>query len=415
MAIVAGATLGLIAVGMGASPASAHEAFVGGKANCDTSSGQYVVQWTITNDYGDDAVRGRVNALPEGTIVDLDREIPGNSSITGIQRVPGNSRFAGIELEQVSWEDGHVQRRGLDKTISLPGNCSNTKPPAPPKPPAQPKPNPGCVAPADAEFSHKFDGAKGTATVSLDGDKPLCRGGDQGFALASYTSSKAPGAQLKKFDSADGVISPQKKSIDLKVDLPPCYLKVYLVWDKGVINPITATDKYGDRILGSVGKPGSLSKGSIGLFEGGTADCDSKPSVTFENTCDNVTITLINDGTLPVQFNGFTKIGDGAFQPVPKPITVDPGKKATFAVEPVQPGLSVKVTSGAFTQEHSWAAPEECAAPSPSEGTATPSPGSGGGLPVTGAGLGGLIAAALVATGLGAALVVLARRRRRVA
>jgi len=411
IAVVAGATLGLIAVGLFAAPASAHDAAISGKANCDTSTGQYIVRWTVTNDFRDNATRGRVNALPEGTSVDLDREIPGYSTIEGIQRVPGNATDAGLQIDMVRWDDGYEQRGGLEQRIRLPGNCSTPKPPNYLKPPT----NPDCVAAEDAKFSHEFNGAAGTATVSLDGKKPLCKGGDQGFALISYTASKASGAQLKKFDSAVGTISPQKSSIDFKVDLPPCYLKVYLVWDRDIIDPITATEKYGDRILGSIGKPGSESKGKPGLFEGGTSECGSKPSVTFENTCKNVTITLVNDGTLPAQFNGFTKVDDGPYQSVPKPFTVDPGKKATFAVEPVTPGLSVKVTSGSFTQEHTWAAPEACATPSASEdeGEPSPNPGSGGGLPVTGAGLGGLIAAALVVTGLGVAMVVMARRRRR--
>ncbi len=412
MAILAGAAVGLIAVGAFAAPASAHQATIRGNANCDTSRGEYVVTWTVSNDFRSTATRGRVNALPEGSTVDLGRDIPGYGSITGTQRVPGTSRFAGIELDYIMWRsDDHVQRDGLRKVISLPANCSVPKPPPGDKPPAPKPPNTDCVGAEVATFSHTFDGAKGTATVKLNGNKPLCKGADQSFALISYTVAKEPAGQEKKFDSVTGTISPKKKSVDFKVKLPPCALKVYLVFDKDVIDTISATENYGDRVLGSKGKPGSLSTGVLGTYTGAGAECGGKPAVTFENTCENVTITLINDGTEPAQFNGFTKIGDGAYQPVPKPFTVDPGKRATFAVEPVKPGLSVKVTSGSFSQEHTWAAPEECA--EPSGGTEpSPTPGEGGGLPVTGAGLGGLIAAALAVTGAGAAMVILARRRR---
>ncbi len=421
LAVLAGATLGLIAVGAIASPASAHNASIQGRAECVSATGQYVITWTISNDYRQTAFRGRVNALPEGSTVDLpQREIRPYGSIQGVQRLPGNATAAGIELSKVSWEDGTVQDRNLRKVIRLAGTCSKPKPPASPpvtKPPGTPPPT-DCV-PADAvEFTHTFNGATGTATVSLDGAKPVCAGGDQGFALISYTSSKVPGAALKKFDSATGVISPAKKKIDLKVKLPPCYTKVYLVWGTAIIDPISTTgEKYGDSVLGSVGKPGINSKGPLGFFDGGSAECAARPSVAFANTCDNVTITLINDGTQPAVFVGASKVGDGAYKPFSDPVTVDPGKRASLGVNPALPGLSVKVTSGTFSQEHSWTAPAACVTPSPSEEEEPPNstPGAGGGLPVTGAGLGGLIAAALAATGLGVALVVLARRRRRLA
>jgi hypothetical protein len=409
--------LGLIAVGAIASPASAHTASIQGRANCETATGQYVITWTISNDFRQSAYRGRVNALPEGSIVALpDREIRPYGSIQGVQRLPGNSRSAGIELDRVTWEDGTVQDRDLRKMIRLAGNCGkvtvppgtpNTKPPAPPA---------NCVPADKVEFTHTFNGATGTATVSLDGKKPVCAGGDQSFALISYTSSKVPGAALKKFDSSAGVISPKLSKLALKVKLPPCYTKVYLVWGSAIIDPITTTGaKYGDSVLGSIGKPGNGSKGPVGVYEGGSAECTARPSVTFANTCDNVTISLINDGIQPAVFVGASKVGDGAYKPFSDPVTVDPGKKATLGVNPALPGLSVKVTSGTFSQEHSWTAPAACANPSPSdeEESPSPSPGAGGGLPVTGAGLGGLIAAAIVATGLGTALVVLARRRRR--
>ena len=416
LVVLAGATLGLIAVGAIASPASAHTASIQGRAECDKASGQYVITWTLSNDYRETAYRGRVNALPEGSIVDLpQREIRRYGSIQGVQRLPGSATFAGIEFDKVTWADGAEQRRDLRKMIRLAGTCAKPQP-KPPAPPATTKPPADCVAADKVEFSHTFNGATGVATVSLDGTKPVCAGGDQGFALISYTASKTPNAPLKKFDSSAGVISPTRSKLDLKVKIPPCYTKVYLVWGTSIIDPINATgEKYGDTVLGSVGKPGSSSKGPVGVYEGGSAECTARPSVTFENTCDNVTVTLINDGIQPAVFVGASKIGDAAYKPFSDPVTVDPGKKATLGVNPATPGLSVKVTSGTFSQEHSWTAPEACASPSPSEEEEPPAddPGAGGGLPVTGAGLGGLIAAALVATACGTALVVLARRRRR--
>jgi hypothetical protein len=268
--------------------------------------------------------------------------------------------------------------------------------------------------PADkVAFTHVFNGAAGTATVKLDGGKPVCKGGDQDFALISYTASKVPGSPLKKFDADSGIISPKKSSVDLKVTLPPCYSRVYLIWGKDIIDPITDKgEKYGDAILGSIGKPGNGSEGPIGVFDGGAAECATKPSVTFENTCENVTITLINDGTLPATFVGASKVGDAPYTPFSKPATVDAGKRATLGVDAFD-GLSVKVTSGGVSLEHTWTAPEACTTPSPSDEPPSPTPGAGGGLPVTGAGLGGLIAASLAATAVGAVLVVLARRRRR--
>lgn len=412
LGLAAAATIGLFAVGVLATPASAHKATVRGSAQCETSSGQYIVTWTVYNDHRNTASRGRVSTYPEGAdVINLPREIPAHGSIQAIQRVPGNATAASLVLDRVVWQrDGYEQGR-TSGAVQLDGRCGAT-PPDQPKPPGQPKPPTDCVAAENAEFSHTFNGPGGAATVRLDGDKPLCKGGDQPFALISYTASKLPGAPLKKFDAATGVISPAKKSIDLKVDLPPCYLKVYLVAGTEIIEQITPSAQYGDRILGSVGKPGNGSKGPLGLFEGGTAECGTKPSVSFENTCENVKVTLINDGTLPAVFVGASKVGDAAYTPFAKPVTVDAGKRATLGVDGRE-GLSVKVTSGTFSQEHSWTAPESCTTPSPSTEPPTPTPGAGGGLPVTGTSLGTLIGAALLVTGAGVGLVVLARRRRR--
>jgi len=424
LVVAVGTTIGLLSVGALASPASAHEADIRGEAVCE-SNGEYKITWTVTNDFPGTAVRGRVQVTPEGTSVDLPRNIPPGSSrnpssITGVQRVPGDTRFAELELDRVTWpDDDYVQEDGLSGRVRLEGTCSPQQPPTTPPTTQPPNPPAECVSPEAASFSHTFNGAGGAATVSLAGPKPLCEGAQQDFSLISYTASKEPGAVQEKFDSATGVVDKNRRTVNLKVDLPPCFTKVYLIFGSKQINPITATgEQYGDTILGSVGKPGKLSKGPKGEFTGGTVECDGTPSATFANTCENVTITLINDGIKPAEFTGAAKVGDAAYQPFGKPVIVQPGKKESFVV-PGQPDLSVKVTSGEFSKEHTWSAPEGCdsATPGPEESEVvdSPEPGAGGGLPVTGASVGGLIAAALAATGLGVALVIMARRRRRAA
>jgi hypothetical protein len=424
--LVAGVSLGLVAVGVAASPASAHYAQISGTAVCKTSTGKFEITWKVTNDYPSPARLDGISAAPDGTSVSLPSRIDaaphrGHTSVTGVQTVPGDSKFGAIRIDKVRWEDGHVQR-DVSGGVRLDGNCRKTQPPVPPKPvppkPEPPKPQPSppnaCVPLNKAAFTHKFDGAAGTASVTLTGKK-LCGGKKQPFSLISYTQPPAPGGAEKKFDSATGTVSNQERTTSLKVKLPPCGVSVYLVWGDRIVDELTAQNQYGDRILGSPGKPGSQSEGPLGRYAGPRDACTDKPEVSFSDSCEGVGITLINRGAIPAQFFGESKVGDGPYKPFDKPVTVAPGAEEKMSIKG-SPGLTVRVTAGSTVNaEHRWSAPANCTPPA-STPPSPPPPGGGSGtpsLPVTGVSLGLMIAGALAATGAGVALVMLSRKRRR--
>src|SRR4030095_6201993 len=113
-----------------------------------------------------------------------------------------------------------------------------------------------------------------------------------------------------KYDADTGSINSNNREIALDVDVPPCFMQVDLVWGAEILDSIVeGGPRYGKRILGSNGAPGNQSKGPWGGYNGGRATCGSKPSVEFESTCDEVVVTLANEGTLPAVFSAERKIG----------------------------------------------------------------------------------------------------------
>jgi hypothetical protein len=412
MALAASAVIGLLSIGVLATPASAHDAKIRGTAVCETKTGQYIVSWKVFNDFPEDMRLEGVSGSP--TRVSMPGVVPASHGrddtfVTGTQRVPGNAVGAAVRIERVRWDDGYEQDNVVGG-VRLAGTCKSAQRP-PQNPPPGSKP---CVTPAKAKYTHVLDGAKGTAKVTMTGAKPLCKGAKQPFALISYTAPATPGVPEVKFDSATGTIDSKSSTTTLTVNLPPCATKVYLVWDATVIEKLTPTSVYGGRVLGSPGAPGNQSKGAPGVYTGGNGECGDKPSVTFEDSCKGVDITLVNGGSTPAEFFGEAKVGEGDYQPFDKPVTVAPGKSETMFIKGAK-GLTVRVTSGAtINSEHRWVPPASCTVPGtgpkpPAEG------GASGGLPVTGVSITIMVISALLATGLGVGLVMLARRRREAA
>lgn len=261
MGLFAAAAIGLFGAFLLASPASAHDAAVKGTAACQ-ADGSYTVTWTIGNDWKDAASISDVKAAP----VDLKSavgDVAANSSTTATQAgVPASAKEATLAFT-ATWQDGvKVHKSG---TVKLPGSCT---------------PKPDCVSAAAASYQHTFDGAKGTATVSLADGQKLCKDSSQDFSLASYTAQSAGdfASSLPQtlFDQDSGTIDATHTSITLNVKLPDCYLQVDLIWGgKSEVLPgfTKGSPTYGSKVLGSKAAPGNLSKGVFGAYHGGTTAC----------------------------------------------------------------------------------------------------------------------------------------------
>lgn len=419
--LVAGLSLGIGAVLVAAAPASAHYSRINGAPICKPS-GEAEITWTVTNDYRSPLRLEGVSASPAGSHLNLPDRVEaarrnGEASASGTQLVPAGTQNVTLHVDQIVWQDGWVQR-DVSASVHLVHACGTGTQPPPDQPPAghHPKPSPSpsplppvkCVPLKRAHFSHVFDGPAGTATVKLVGKK-LCDDAKQPFSLISYKQPATPGGPQVKFDSSTGTVSNATPSTSLTVKLPPCGAAVHLIWGDKILGQLTSTANYGDLVLGSKGKPGSQSAGPLGNYEAPATACTDKPAVAFADSCTGVEITLSNTGTIPAEFFGESKVGNGDYKPFDKPVTVAPGKTATMAIKAAA-GLSVRVTSGSTVNaEHKFAAPANCTKP-----TAPPAPPASGSpsLPVTGASVTILIVAALVLFGGGAALIVVTRRRR---
>lgn len=141
------------------------------------------------------------------------------------------------------------------------------------------------------------------------------------------------------------------------------------------------------------------------------------PSVSFVASCDGVSVKLFNaaDATKDAEF---VVTGDEGFS---EARTVAPDGDDSVDV-PAANAANVTVTEGGAALEggtFNWVKPEECVEPSPEPEPEpspapeeSPEPGEGGGLPVTGASTGVVAGIALLLVAFGAAMYLVARRRR---
>ncbi|GGR71115.1 hypothetical protein GCM10010169_13580 [Micromonospora fulviviridis] len=364
LAVLGAALLGLAGAVAVSTPASAHHTTITATSACDQLTGERVLTWTVENSEQDKAatlqqvtpnpktdVTVAVEGAPaiplEGTVV------PDGDSVQAVQRVPGDTRSASLTIYAL-WK-----KNGKDHTDTGTVDLARDAPCAP---------APKCVDLDKATYSHTFDGPKGTATVKLDGDLPLCGDGRQWFTLVSYFAPRPRFAtpQYVHGTPASDWIGGTKTAIDLKVDLPDCNTQVDLIWGDAsqVIDPLTEDGKrYGNLKLGSPGAPGSRSHGPQGWYNGGSRSC-TNPASLFTANCDGtVTVALSNDGSLsryPVEFevrgaNGWSK-----------KVTVEPGKANTDTVVPAANAGTVEVlVDGKVLDKgsYSWQRPEDCALP----------------------------------------------------
>jgi hypothetical protein len=113
---------------MGA-PASAHTASVAGSFVCDRKTGEYVVTWTVSNDYKDVATLSKVTLAPDGAT--WTTELPTTvaaavskdepSSVTGVVRLPGTATATSLSVH-ATWPDQYDKASAA--ALKLAGTCA---------------------------------------------------------------------------------------------------------------------------------------------------------------------------------------------------------------------------------------------------------------------------------------------------
>ncbi|MEH1169223.1 cell wall anchor protein [Micromonospora sp. CPCC 205539] len=367
LAVLGAALIGLTGVVAVATPASAHHTTITATADCDRLTGERVITWKVVNSEDNkDATLQKVTTEPDAPVnvpvegaapVALEGTVIAKSgSVTAVERVPGNTAKATLKVYAEWLVDGKKTASSTnDGEINLAADKACA-------------PAPTCVDADKATYSHTFDGPKGTATVKLEGDKPLCGEGKQWFTLVSYF---APRPQFATPQYVYGTpdsdwIGGTQREITLNVEIPNCHTQVDLIWgDKEqVIDPLVEGGKrYDNKKLGSPGAPGNRSKGPQGWYNGGDKSCTT-PATTFASKCDgSVAVSLTNDGKTskyPVEFevkgeNGFTK-----------KVSVEAGKADNSIVVPAADAGKIEVlVDGKVLDKgtYSWQRPEDCPLP----------------------------------------------------
>ncbi|HET6213389.1 MAG TPA: cell wall anchor protein, partial [Micromonosporaceae bacterium] len=134
------ALAGAVAVGVAAavafaSPASAHFTAVSGKFSCDTSTGEWVVSWTVTShNTPAEATMFKLAGIvigPAGSTITWatppDQLQSINTPFTGTQRLPGSATSAKLAVRG-SWNNGHVEDTFNTAVVTLTGTCAAPAP-----------------------------------------------------------------------------------------------------------------------------------------------------------------------------------------------------------------------------------------------------------------------------------------------
>jgi hypothetical protein len=316
----------------------------------------------------------------------------------------------------------------------------------------------GCVTAEAATYQHKFDGPGGNVTITAA--QPLCEGEEQSFSLVSYTTPAAKFAVPQFVHDTDSAwIGAGRRSVTLGVAVPGCYTQVDAIFGTGIVNEITSSYVYNDSKLGSPNGIGSRSTGGRGWYNGGSAACTPKPSVTFRSYCDGVLHTrLANaaDAGVDASFvvggkrivvrpgkhadltsrpSGVVSVRDNSFKtttgswsqpadcvpvappstPAPVPSSSTPGSASPSASLPSSAAPSSAAPSSAAPSSAApgTSAPTSAAPATSTPASAAPSPTPDGGLPITGSNTSGLALYALGFLLIGGGLVVVARQARR--
>ncbi len=364
LAVLAAALIGMTGAMAVATPASAHHTTITATVVCDQLSGERVITWKVVNSEArKTATITKVAADPNTPVTvavngteskPLDSVvIPEGSFVEAVQRVPGDTARATLKVDAV-WLKNNAKSSD-EGSINLATDAPCT-------------PAPKCVDASQAKYSHTFDGPKGTATVKLAGDLPLCGDAKQYFTLVSYFAPRPQFATPQYvYGTPDSdFLGGTQTEIELNVDIPDCHTQVDLIWGgvDEVIDPLVEDGpRYGSKKLGDKGAPGNRSSGPPGWYNGGDKSCTT-PASTFASACDGtVTVSLSNDGSIskyPVEFevrgeNGWSKT-----------VTVEPGKADNGTVVPAENAGKVEVLVDGKVIEngtYSWEHPEDCPLP----------------------------------------------------
>ncbi|CCH16524.1 hypothetical protein [Micromonospora lupini] len=368
LAILGAALVGLTGVAAVATPASAHHTTITATADCDRLTGERVITWKVENSEANkDATLQKVTSDPGTPVTSLvagvkeakplqGLVIPQASSMLATQRVPGNTTKAHLQVYAEWIKEGKVTaNHTADGDINLAADKSCT-------------PAPKCVEVDKAKFSHTFDGPKGTATVKLDGDLPLCGDGKQYFTLVSYFAPRPQFATPQYvYGTPDSdFVSAAQTEITLNVEIPDCHTQVDLIWgdkDQVIDEIVDGGKRYDNKKLGSPGAPGNRSKGPQGWYNGGSKSCVT-PASTFASKCDgSVAVSLSNDGKISKYAVEFEVKGENGFT---KKVSVTPGKADSSIVVPAADAGKIEVLVDGKVIEngtYSWQRPEDCPLP----------------------------------------------------
>ncbi|WP_422738746.1 cell wall anchor protein [Micromonospora sp. WMMD729] len=364
LAILGAAIVGLTGVVAVAAPASAHHTTIKATVDCDRQTGERVITWNVENSERDKAVTlQRVTAEPATPVtvpVEGAKAVPlqgyvikKGGSVQAVQRVPGNTASAKLVVFGKWKKNG--QEATNDGSITIPADQSCA-------------PAPKCVELDKAKYSHTFDGPKGTATVKLDGDLPLCGEGKQYFTLVSYFAPRPQFATPQYvYGTPDSdFVSATQTEITLNVEIPDCHTQVDLIWgdkDQVIDEIVDGGKRYDNKKLGSPGAPGNRSKGPQGWYNGGSKSCTT-PASTFASNCDgSVAVSLSNDGKISKYAVEFEVKGENGFT---KKVSVAPGKADTSIVVPAADAGKIEVLVDGKVIEngtYSWTRPEDCPLP----------------------------------------------------
>ncbi|MEU8170531.1 cell wall anchor protein, partial [Micromonospora sp. NPDC049004] len=364
LAILGAAIVGLTGVVAVAAPASAHHTTISATVDCDRQSGERVITWKVENSERDKAVTlQRVTADPATPVtvpVEGAEAVPlqgyvikKGGFVQAVQRVPGNTASAKLVVFG-KWKKNGKEATN-DGSITIPADQSCA-------------PAPKCVDVSKATYSHTFDGPKGTATVKLDGDLPLCGDGKQYFTLVSYFAPRPQFATPQYvYGTPDSdFVSATQTEITLNVEIPDCHTQVDLIWgdkDQVIDEIVDGGKRYDNKKLGSPGAPGNRSKGPQGWYNGGSKSCVT-PASTFASNCDgSVAVSLSNDGKISKYAVEFEVKGENGFT---KKVSVAPGKADTSIVVPAADAGKIEVLVDGKVIEngtYSWTRPEDCPLP----------------------------------------------------
>ena len=364
LAILGAAIVGLTGVAAVATPASAHHTTINATADCDQLTGERVITWKVENSEVDKAVTLKTVTAEPSTAVTVPVEganavplqgyvIPKAGTVMAVQRVPGDTANAKLTVFGKWKKNGKEATNNGSINLAADNACT---------------PAPKCVEVDMAKYSHTFDGPKGTATVKLDGDLPLCGEGKQYFTLVSYFAPRPQFAtpQYVYGTPDSGWIGGTQTEITLNVEIPDCHTQVDLIWgdkDQVIDELVDGGKRYDNKKLGSPGAPGNRSKGPQGWYNGGSKSCIT-PASTFASNCDgSVAVSLSNDGKISKYAVEFEVKGENGFT---KKVSVAPGKADTSIVVPAADAGKIEVLVDGKVIEngtYSWQRPEDCPLP----------------------------------------------------